>query len=442
MLPDRVTGLLNAYLDGELTPRQRKAVHRLLRRSPDARTHLRHLQENVRRLRCLPRQTLGPDFPGQVVQAIADRNLRPARRPVAQPVARPLPAWVGLAVAASLLFLVGAGSYVYFVHSLASPPSGSTLAHNTKTERGPEGDPNGSVKVADGHATDPSRPGEAKAGGGEARPGEPKNASVDVADASKDKSDPGKLPADGSTDPVIASPIPKMELFPPKAADGSLPLLILKFGDLDAAKLKEELGKDSGFRLELPVRESAKAMARLQAVCQAANFNLMIEQDAAARLKQPKLHTNFVLYCEDLSTDDLVKLLQQVAAEDKKAEAKKKGDGEYDGLVVTRMSKDDRKELSDLLGIDPKQVQGPDPRVPVSSGTGDAVVKSLTGGGTPRPETGKATPKQPDHVALVLPYNPVRPRPGSAEVKRFLEGRKPSRNGALQVLLVLRETGS
>jgi hypothetical protein len=441
MLPDRVTGLLNDYLDGELTPRQCKAVQRLLRRSPEAREHLRRLRENVRRLQALPRQTLGDDFPARVLRAIAERDLRPVRRPAARPAARPLPAWVGLGVAASLLLLVGVGSYVYFAHTLAAQPSVGPVARINKTERAGEQDPNASVKVVDGQAADPGRAGDGKGGGGDVRPGAGKNASVDVADAGKDKSDPGKPAADGGTEAVIASPIPKMELFgPAKSSDVALPL-ILKFADLDGAKLKEELGKDSGFRLEVPVRESAKAMARLQAVCQAANFNLMIEQDAAARLKQPKMHTNFVLFCEDLSADDLVKLLQQVAAEDKKAEAKKKGDGEYDGLVVTRMSKDDRKELSDLLGIDPKQVQGPDPRVPVSSGTGDQVVKVLSGGGTPRPDTGKAAPKPPDHVALVLPYNPVRPRPGSAEVKRFLEGRKPSRNGALQVLLVLRETG-
>ncbi len=39
---------------------------------------------------------------------------------------------------------------------------------------------------------------------------------------------------------------------------------------------------------------------------------------------------------------------------------------------------------------------------------------------------------------LVLPYNPVRPKKDSAEVKRFLEERRPLRAGAIQVLLVLR----
>jgi hypothetical protein len=43
-----------------------------------------------------------------------------------------------------------------------------------------------------------------------------------------------------------------------------------------------------------------------------------------------------------------------------------------------------------------------------------------------------------EHTMLAMPYNPVRPHRDSAEVKRFLDERKPLRPGALQVLLVLR----
>src|SRR5262249_27342526 len=159
------------------------------------------------------------------------------------------------------------------------------------------------------------------------------------------------------------------------------------------------------------------------AVLKAHNVGLTIDPEAQARLKQPRLHTNLVLYAEDLTADDLVKLLQQLGAEDRKAEAKKRGDGQFDALVLTRMGKEDRKELSELLGVDPKQV-----------------TQTLSGqGSTPRPDPNKPAAKAPDVQALVLPYNPVRPRPGSAEVKRFLEARKQPRTGAVQLLLVLRE---
>jgi hypothetical protein len=113
------------------------------------------------------------------------------------------------------------------------------------------------------------------------------------------------------------------------------------------------------------------------------------------------------------------------------------------------MGPDDRKELSELLSIDPKQVQSTKPGTPLnvdihkplSETTAEQVAQSLAGqGGTPRPEPSKPAVKPPEHLALVLAYNPVRPRPGSVEIKRFLDNRKPPRSGAIQVLLVLRDT--
>ena len=55
MLPDRDRQLLSAFVDGELSSRQRRHVERLLRRSGEARTLLRRLQEDARELRHLPR---------------------------------------------------------------------------------------------------------------------------------------------------------------------------------------------------------------------------------------------------------------------------------------------------------------------------------------------------------------------------------------------------
>ena len=54
----------------------------------------------------------------------------------------------------------------------------------------------------------------------------------------------------------------------------------------------------------------------------------------------------------------------------------------------------------------------------------------------PRPAGGKAA----DHSFLVLTLNPRPPR-GSAEVKRYLEARKPPKPGTLQIMLVLRNVG-
>jgi hypothetical protein len=132
--------------------------------------------------------------------------------------------------------------------------------------------------------------------------------------------------------------------------------------------------------------------------------------------------------------------LQQLADEERQRAAKKAGDTQFEGLVVSRMGKGDREELSKLLGVDPARLHstgargplGVDPSKPVSEGTADKVVDALKGS---KPGT-----KPMEHQALVLAYNPVRPHPGSAEVQKFLDGRKPPRTGTVQVLLVLRET--
>src|SRR5438270_13604626 len=104
MLSDRVCQLLTAYIDGELSPRQRQVIERLLERSAEARAMLQQLQEGAGILRALPRRAPGRDLAGPVLRSIAERRLHPARRAAlsAQPA---VPAWTGLAVAAAVLLV-------------------------------------------------------------------------------------------------------------------------------------------------------------------------------------------------------------------------------------------------------------------------------------------------------------------------------------------------
>src|SRR5437868_7421574 len=102
MLSERHSQLLTAYLDRELSARERKAVFRLLRRSPEARALLRQMQQDARALGQLPARKLPADFPLKVVRTIAERGLRPGGlRPPIRP--RGIPAWAGLAAAAAVL---------------------------------------------------------------------------------------------------------------------------------------------------------------------------------------------------------------------------------------------------------------------------------------------------------------------------------------------------
>jgi hypothetical protein len=443
MLADRYHELLTAYVDGELGARQRKAVLRLLHRSAEARAVLRQLQDDAAALRRLPRRRLGEEFPARVLQAVRDRRLQPGQPSLPRLQPRPVPAWVGVALAASVLLLIGLGSYVYFARTPAEQPDNQSMVkigNPRDADQHPQLAPDRGTDATPGPKNDQQPPKESP-------PNEPPKASpADVAVKPDDKAQTPPSPANPpSPDAVLAQPVSNMEMFQPREAAVVLPV-IFKTDDLDVAKLKDELKKDSGFRVEVPCRESVAALERLRAAFQANGFTLLIEQVAQARLKQPKLHTNFVLYAEDLTPDELAKVLQLAASEDRKADAKKKGDGQFNGLVLARMNKDDRKEL-EVLGVPEKAAAKPggplgvDPRKPLSETTGDQVAQALAGqGSTGRTDPGKPTVKGPERLVLVLPYNPDRPRPGSPEVKHFLDTRKPPRTGAIQVLLVLRET--
>jgi hypothetical protein len=436
MLSDRCYQLLTAYVDGELSARQRRAVQRLLRGSPEARALLRQLQDDAEALRRLPRRRLDPDFSFRVLTSLHERGLVHRQR-LAQLQTQPFPAWVGMALAASVLFLVGFGSYFYFLLTLpdhrGNPVALSTAPHGPSEEGvltpGPDG--------AASQAKVDRPPAEQR------KPRQPPPPST-VAQTPSDKpSSPREPAADPTPEMALTLPVPEKEMFQPQAVEMALPA-IFQFGDLIGTRLRDELRKDSGFRLEVPCRDSSRAFERLQSALKTHGINLLIDQVAQSRLKH-KLQTNFVLYAEDLLPEELAAILQQVGSDDRKAESKRKGDGLFDGLVVTRMTKDDRKELSTLLGVDPRQVQSPragtplgvDPKKPLSEMTAEQVAQALT---TSRSEANRSSGKAPEHLAVVLPYNPVRPRPGSAEVKRFLESRRPPRIGTVQVLLVLRET--
>jgi hypothetical protein len=235
-----------------------------------------------------------------------------------------------------------------------------------------------------------------------------------------------------------------MEMFAIDRIELTLPV-ILKVASLEQEagrkQLLGELAKTRDFRLELPCRSGNRGCESLQAAAKTLGVNIVIEPTAQARLKRPQTPTSYALYVEDLLPEEVVRLIHLAAQEDRKG--RKPGEHQFDHLVVTRMSGQDRKELTQLMGVDPtiaaKGSMGIDPRTPLEDITARQVVAALAGqGGTPRPETGKAVPKVPQHHALLLAYEPTRADPKSAEVKRFLDMRKPPRPGTLRVLLVLR----
>src|SRR5208337_2279246 len=117
MLPERTTQLLTAYIDGELSARQRKQVTRMLQKSAEARRLLKKMRQDSNILRKLPRRKMKiQDLSGSVMGTIAMRGLKlpiPLPSPQRTPRHR-IPLWVGLAAAAAVFLVVGIASYFFF----------------------------------------------------------------------------------------------------------------------------------------------------------------------------------------------------------------------------------------------------------------------------------------------------------------------------------------
>jgi hypothetical protein len=180
----------------------------------------------------------------------------------------------------------------------------------------------------------------------------------------------------------------------------------------------------------------------VQVALRTRDFGLVIDQDAQARLRQPMLKTNYLFFAEDFTPEDLAAVLYEANALDHKG---KPSEAQLAHVVLTRLSKELRKQLSDLLGVDPISVPprpagplGMDPHKPLTELTAGQVADALSGTPAKGTSSGSGPARPPARQALALAYNPDRPRAGSPEVRRFLDARKPARAGTLQILLVLR----
>src|SRR5437870_4024271 len=101
MLSDQLLQLLTAFVDGELSQRQRKSAVRLLEKSSEARAILKQMQENAHRLKRLPRHKVEPSLVDGIMQAIHERKSQP--KPALSPRRRRWLPYVAATLAASLL---------------------------------------------------------------------------------------------------------------------------------------------------------------------------------------------------------------------------------------------------------------------------------------------------------------------------------------------------
>lgn len=427
--------LLTAAVDGELTPRQARRVRRLLAESADARAVFARLRDDSERLRNLPRATPPADLIERVMACLpADSPVitpaPPGRIPSARPVGRPhRPSWLPLAVAASVLVGVSAGSFLFFVRQNEPAPGFAG-----KYSKGGTNQPKYAEILPPENGRLPSAPAPTESGDNRVVRNDSTNPPVGPGA-------PDEIPAPRLIDrdalggkPVVLPPLELIQV--------RIPLLV-SATDLDREdarqQLIEELGRDGAYRIDLFVKDAARAAEVFQRVGPANGLTLYTDAAGLDRVKK-KQATAVVLFTDSLSPAEVRDLLVKAAADDANTLPRA-----FEMLHVTALQppehrdhqKDFTKDLRDLLGVDPGLWKKPvvpagaatEPK-PISAGTGDMVVKTLTA-------------KPGEKPAVLLAYGPPQARtvPAmSAELKQYLARRGDRKPNTVPVAIVIRPT--
>jgi negative regulator of sigma E activity len=449
MLSDDVCRLLTAYVDGELNERQRQAVERVIQRSPEARQLVDQLQADANTLRKLPRRQLPSDFALQVADAITTRQLRPGQQRLWQPSSKTL-AWAG--AAASVLLAVGLGSY------FLSPARNPRAPLDAVAARAPE--------LAQARAQPmPKEAAPVSFRGGLEKTAAPPSANVATApvpsepgpsadDRKASKSMPASAPSkpsDGANKDagaaLAAGPGRSNNL---KLIAAGFPLS-LSLGELNREEQKKRLRmgmeKGTGYHVELFSRGNGHALERLRAALFAQRISLFVDNVAESRLKRGR-QDDYLLYTQEMTAGQLASVLERLASDDKEAEEKRRGSGEFENFTICALGVEDGQALAVFLGGDPLLLPAPGLRGPLVTdlhkplperAAGAANRSSLAPNGTPRSGLDRPLAWPPEHSALLIPYEPGRPKAiTSIPVRQFLSNRKPPQQGAVQVFLVLR----
>jgi hypothetical protein len=444
--------LLTASVDGELTSRQRRLVDQLLLDNPEARTMLAKLQRDSHDLRSLPQVNLPRDLSGAILDKIAaSGKMHKPRKRVTEPagprlhrpaapkqtprLSGPRVPW-GYAAAAMVLVAIGVTSFAlhFLEHQPTNSPSGIVKRPSVKPPL--EKDlPVGENELAKSQpktsiAPNPTPPTTLEEDEPDPMPIQPKKV---LPELESEPEPPVVIGAPGSESP---GKLEKVEL--------ALPAL-LNLHKLDEAeqskRLLSELGSGNAFRVEILCRDATRGCERLRNVLHDRKWTIHTEPIAQARLKKHLWRTDYAVFLENLTPGEAVAILKTIGTVDRQAGEKKITEYRFDGgLLLTKTSRYDCREMADLLGLDPISNRPSPPmnkavdiRRPLSEQTADHVAAALEGKGIPRP--GTTLSNNGYLVALNAP------RSRSAELKKFLEARYPPVANTVQLYIVLRNVG-
>jgi hypothetical protein len=214
--------------------------------------------------------------------------------------------------------------------------------------------------------------------------------------------------------------------------------------NLDQDKVRQQLNDGNAQQIDISCQESWKALERFQDACKVNGIKLILDPEVAFR-QSKKMPAMYVVYLENVPADRVIKILNSLQAEDKKAEAKNKGDTQFNSVWVIPLEDPLRKWLAETLGvpvgnlIPPKATapKGPTGNVDNTKPLAQDTQKSLEKLAPGSSSAGKPSAKEPS--ALVLVSGPVRtPMQMTKEVKQFVEGRLAPQPDAIHVVFLLR----
>ena len=406
--PDKL--LITAAVDGELTPAEAKAFDRLLASSPEAGRLYRRLKANAARLAALPRRAAPAGLASGVMARV--RPATPGRKPA--PARR---SFLPYAVAASLFLTVVVGSALL-------------LRKNTDRDQQADLPPPGQPIVPDVSTGDVVA--FAKPGLGEDGVVKPSDDGGAVARVE---------PTEPKADVVVKLPPPltpeEKELFgvglmveskPLKKIDSTLPVLFdaREFDKEEPqARLKKELARDGGFRLNLFSKNAAAATEHLQSAARNSGVHVFVEGNTAKRLKESQFPLSYAVYVENLTADELAALLAELS---KQVNGQSRPEALLGSAHFVPADVHEQKDLKELLGLDwalPKAK--PTDGKAVSEGTLKEVVASVK--------------KPGEKAAVVVTFLGKQNAGKSAEAKQFVEKRGERKPGTVPLLIVIRQQG-
>ncbi|MBI2805507.1 MAG: hypothetical protein HYX68_11065 [Planctomycetes bacterium] len=349
MLSEKMIQLVTAFVDGELTQRQRKAVVRLLEKSSAARALLKELQENAHRLKKLPQRKVEPSLVEDVLKAIAETQAQPAApAPVRGARRRWLP-HVAASLAASLLIVaLGIVCWNAFQEP-GGPATDKSIAKN-------DGTPKKKVepKAKPGPVVTPTP-----------KPVNPLIGEI-IAGTARDF---------GATDPVV-------QVFAAQFQDFQKPMVLDRFST--------ELREKRTVQFDVTVKNNFVAMERLKAALN--EHGVLIESDpSATKDLQGKAKREFWVYADNLTHEELTQIVQELAKADTTGKGKRV-ESPYKKLTLTPITSAETQKVARLLGVEPSKLQLPKDKVgnpkrdPSKRWDRSVVVLPTTPGATPSEE--------------------------------------------------------